>query len=131
MRIYLDDARPCPVGWTLAKTADEAIALISKAKEEGTLEAVSLDHDLAPEHYEPSSGYSVAPAPPATKTGFDVALWIVENRAWPKLVVLHSMNPVGRERMFRLLTTAATREGKDVVVRQVVGFRRGHEDLVP
>ena len=42
MKVYLDDLRPVPDGWVLAKTASEAIGLLTTR----TVTDLSLDHDL-------------------------------------------------------------------------------------
>lgn len=97
-KLWLDDIREpwnhgC-VGWTWVKTAEDAIELLKKE----FVEEASLDHDLAPEHYPfsdvPESQYT-------QKTGYDVVLWLEQNpEYWPKNGVrVHSMNPVGRQRM--------------------------------
>lgn len=44
MKLWLDDVRPAPDGWTWAQTAREAVDLINSHGPE--IEAVSLDHDL-------------------------------------------------------------------------------------
>jgi len=84
MRLYLDDERPTPAGWTRAYTSAEAIALLAA----GGVVEISLDHDLGP---------------PEAGTGYDVACWIEEKAAFGELKPLrwgvHSANPVGRERM--------------------------------
>lgn len=41
---YLDDLRPCPDGFVLAKTAGECRELI--CKHEGNINILSLDNDL-------------------------------------------------------------------------------------
>jgi hypothetical protein len=94
MKLWLDDIREpakhgC-AGWTWAKTADEAIDYLKT----GTVTEASLDHDLSFEHYElgSNSGYK-------EKTGYDVILWMEENNVWPKTLAVHSMNPVGAQRM--------------------------------
>lgn len=42
VRLYLDDVRPCPVGWTLARSVAEAIEVMKR----WTVVDASLDHDL-------------------------------------------------------------------------------------
>jgi pimeloyl-ACP methyl ester carboxylesterase len=72
------------------KTSAEAIALL----EEGTVTAISLDHDLGE-----SGG-----------TGYEVACWIeeaaYEGRLAPIEVTIHSANPVGRVRMEQAIARA-------------------------
>lgn len=60
MRVYLDDERPTPEGWTRAYTAQEAINFL----ETGIVTHLSLDHDLGPEE---------------AGTGYDVCKWVEEN----------------------------------------------------
>ncbi|MGO9833558.1 MAG: YpsA SLOG family protein [Polyangiaceae bacterium] len=88
-RIWLDDVRPEPAGWTRAKTAREAIALL----EAGGVEAISLDHDLGDET--------------TCGTGYEVTCWIEEAVATrgfvPPTIHIHSANVVGRERMQRAI----------------------------
>jgi len=97
MKLWLDDVREpwkhgC-LGWTWAKTAEEAIEFLKTGK----VEEASLDHDLAWEHY-PGSG--IPSTQYTAKTGYDVVLWMEENNVWPPNGVrVHSMNPVGRAKM--------------------------------
>ena len=42
MKLYVDDVRPIPEGWTGARTVLEAIKILS----EGKVEEISLDHDI-------------------------------------------------------------------------------------
>ena len=92
MFLWLDDMRKPPVGFTWAKTADEAIALL----ETGKVEFASLDHDLAEEHYadmDRSTGFK-------EKTGYEVVCWMEQYDIWPPLgCAVHSFNPVGKARM--------------------------------
>jgi hypothetical protein len=97
-KLWLDDIREpwkhgC-IGWTWVKTADEAIELLKT----GTVEVASLDHDLAVEHY---PGEDVREENYTEKTGYAVVEWLEQNpQYWPSGgVKVHSMNPVGRERM--------------------------------
>jgi hypothetical protein len=84
MKVYLDDERPTPPGWTRAYTGHEAIALLST----GQVTIISLDHDLGL---------------PEAGTGYDVCLWLEEqvilNGFTPPEIKIHSANPVGRQRM--------------------------------
>lgn len=84
MKIYLDDTRPAPPGWTLARWPDEVIALIIA----GGVTDISLDHDLGDD---------------ARGVGYDVILWIEERVAtsgWrPPNIAVHSANSAARQRM--------------------------------
>ena len=93
MKLYLDDTRKCPVGWTLARNYDEAIKFLAT----GRVTEASLDHDLAPEHY--------MDEPTSEKTGYDVVCWMEENNVWPvDGVSVHSMNPAGAWRMRQVIS---------------------------
>ena len=88
-RVWLDDVRPAPQGWTRAYTAREAIALL----ETGGVVEISLDHDLGDEA--------------TCGTGYQVATWVEEavvTRGFmPPTIHIHSANVVGRERMQRAI----------------------------
>jgi hypothetical protein len=84
MKVFLDDVRPTPVGWTRVYWPDEAIALLAT----GTVEVISLDHDLGDD----SRG-----------TGYDVVLWIEQAVALhgfkPPAITIHSANPAASSKM--------------------------------
>ncbi len=89
MRVWLDDLRPMPDGYThWAKTADEAIALLQT----GEVEEISLDHDLGKSQ---SDGYTAE----AEQTGYTVARFIEEGAVKGTVkrmrLRIHSQNPVG------------------------------------
>lgn len=81
MLVWLDDqdCRDPESGWTVVRTADEAIALLST----GEVEAISLDHDLKDFRQSPY---------PCEITGMDVVKWMIANSVFPKVVNVHSMN---------------------------------------
>jgi hypothetical protein len=87
MRVWLDDVREAPSGWTWVKTSADAIALLAG----GDVAEISLDHDL---------GDDVV-----NGTGYSVVCWIEEAVATrgfvPPKMQIHSANVVGRERMAR------------------------------
>lgn len=105
MKLWLDDIREpwkhgC-LGWAWAKTADQAIAILKSGK----VTEASLDHDL-------SEMATIGQPTVGEKTGYTVVLWMEENDAWPETVDVHSMNPVGAQRML------------DVICRHTNGKRR-------
>ena len=59
MKVYLDDVRQAPEGWVRTYTVAETIELLKT----GEVVELSLDHDLAPEHYagqlDSRTGYAV------------------------------------------------------------------------
>jgi hypothetical protein len=92
MILWLDDIRePWRHGFLnceWAKTADEAIALLQTGK----VTFASLDHDLS---IDDTMGM-----PKGEKTGYSVICWMEKNNVWPQDGVrVHSMNPVGRQKM--------------------------------
>lgn len=92
MKVYLDDERQTPDGWVRTYDVAETIELLKT----GSVTDLSLDHDLALEHY--SGDYSKAP------NGYDVLVWLEEQVALhnfrpPPRITAHTMNPVAWEKM--------------------------------
>ncbi|RTE05404.1 cyclic-phosphate processing receiver domain-containing protein [Paenibacillus whitsoniae] len=87
IHVYLDDSRPCPSGFVLARDAVECIALL----EECEVDILSLDHDL---------GWMTK------QTGMDVAEWLVQTRKFPQTVYIHTSSPWACKEMFQLLNGA-------------------------
>ena len=93
IKVYLDDERPCPEGWVLVKTADEAIEKLKTC----WVTHISLDHDLALMHY--AGHYETG-----EKTGYDVLLWLEEQLDnYPyfqvPIIMIHTMNPSAMVKM--------------------------------
>ena len=63
--------------------------------------AVLLDHDLAEEHYFNDS-------PDDERTGYAVARWLADNPTQQRdaLIIIHSLNYVGAQRMLEVLRDA-------------------------
>lgn len=85
--------------WHIVRNYDQ---FVSRIMEKGLPEMISFDHDLADEHYlKPDAGEFVE------KTGYDCAKWLVEycmeNYLNLPIFYCHSMNPVGKENIERLL----------------------------
>jgi hypothetical protein len=92
MWVFLDDIRPCPNGWTPARTYDEAIELLKS----GRVVGMSFDHDLG------------LVTEFGEKTGYDVLKWIEEQVIMhdfcpPIEMTIHSANPVGHQNMRRAI----------------------------
>ena len=83
INVFLDDLRPCPEGFILARDVKECIKLL----ENNEVKVLSLDHDL---------GYNL-------KTGYDLVKYMVEKDLYPEVIYLHTANPVGRQNMYQLL----------------------------
>jgi CheY-like chemotaxis protein len=86
-------------GSRLDVTCDVSVAVRWLAERE--YRAVLLDHDLADEHY-------FSNEPDDERTGYAVALWLAENPTAQRdaLIVIHSLNYAGAQRMLRVLRDA-------------------------
>lgn len=85
IKLFLDDTRPCPDGWTLVRWPQDAMPLLLAEQ----VSDLSLDHDLGDD---------------ATGTGYTLVTWLEEQVALnnlrpPARLKVHSGNPVGRARM--------------------------------
>ena len=84
MKVYLDDERSTPEGWTRVYWPEEAIALLRT----GDVKEISLDHDLGDDD---------------RGTGYDVIKWIEEQVVTanfvPPAIKVHSANVSAREKM--------------------------------
>ena len=90
MKIWLDDVRPAPEGYTLAKSVNETINLILKAENDGVrIAVIDCDHDLR--DYANDGG-----------DGIKLLDWLVERGTFYP-IALHTANPVGRDNMMRLI----------------------------
>jgi hypothetical protein len=83
INVFLDDTRPCPKGFHLARTVEQCNKYLNNYK----IDVLSLDHDL---------GFG-------KPTGFDLAKYMVRRRLFANQIIIHSANPVGSFRMFFLL----------------------------
>lgn len=91
MKLFLDDLRNVPNGYIVARTYEECVSLLENNK----IETISLDHDLG-----------------TKKTGYDVCLWLIEHKIYPKEILIHSANPVGQKNMIQLLNRYMPMETK-------------------
>ncbi len=83
MKLYGDDLRPAPTGWTCARTVDEAVACLAL----GGVTEMSLDYDLGG----------------ADATGLDVLTWVESAVAAGRIplpnMTAHSGSILGRRRL--------------------------------
>lgn len=94
-KLFLDDQRPAPPGWDLVKSFDEFVAYF---QQHGCPDVVSFDHDLGLEHYpvfEQQPGDKIPYDQYTEKTGYHCAKWMVAYDHSPRVVIVHSFNPVG------------------------------------
>ena len=96
MRIWLDDVREPPSDWEWFKDADSLITALAPDNPTGyiwwnRITLISLDHDLG-----------------TSLSGWDVVKHLeyihhTQPVSFPFVVKVHSMNPVGREKMIQTL----------------------------
>ncbi|MFF2479469.1 cyclic-phosphate processing receiver domain-containing protein [Paenibacillus sp. NPDC058071] len=87
IHVYLDDYRPCPAGFVLARNAEECKLLVDSEP----IGILSLDYDL---------GWS-------EPTGYEVVRHIVESGRFPQQVYLHTSSAAGRMQMYHMLSQHA------------------------
>lgn len=83
IHVYLDDMRPCPIGFTPAHNVEECILLLLECE----VDVLSLDHDL---------GWN-------QKNGYEIVNWMIEQRRFAKEIYLHSSSLPARKRMYEML----------------------------
>ncbi len=104
--LWLDDMRPAPDGYVLAKTIQEAKTILVNER----VLFASLDHDLgackdclggkSPEQWLEETAYQSMPHCEHFGTGYDLVCWMEANQIWPESKPrVHSANPAGRARM--------------------------------
>lgn len=103
--IVEDDESRCD--WFRARLAGSTLDVTCDVKtairwlSERDYSTLLLDHDLADEHY-------FTDEPDDERTGYAVALWLAENPTAQRdaLIIIHSLNYVGAQRMLALLRDA-------------------------
>lgn len=83
INVYLDDFRPCPEGFVLARNVEECLLLLGNSK----VNILSLDHDLGI----------------GEPTGYDLVKEMVERGYYANEIYLHSSSTSGRMNMYELL----------------------------
>ncbi|RKP56920.1 cell division protein FtsJ [Cohnella endophytica] len=86
INVFLDDIRPCPRGFVVARSAEECLLLMSAS----AVRVLSLDYEL---------GYG-------QPNGLAVVQGIIASGNYPKEVYVHSSSLMGREYMVRELRAA-------------------------
>jgi hypothetical protein len=105
MKLWLDDRRPAPPGWTRVHTVAEAQAYLQT----GEVDEASLDHDLGAceacmgglsvEEWAEAHDWDM-PQCEHLGTGYTLCAWMEETDCWPKQKPrVHSMNHRGSARM--------------------------------
>jgi hypothetical protein len=105
-KLYLDDIRKAPdETWIIVRNFE---AFANWIEANGLPDVVSFDHDLGHgQAYRKPRGKRIW-IPRAEfeqiKDGYDCCKWMLENYGMPKEARVHSMNPVGAERLRNLLS---------------------------
>jgi hypothetical protein len=94
VKLFIDDVRECPAGWTLARTHDAALEALASR----TVSHVSFDHDLGEE-----------------RDGHDIATWLEEtiyyDESFPVPVMsVHSDNGPGIAELRRCIEAIERRK---------------------
>lgn len=93
IKVYVDDIRQAPEGWTLVRTISEAIRILTTQY----VEALSLDHDVM---YVKSDGITYAPA----EEDFASIAYVVRLLPKPpRTVYVHSANPAAYPKIKAIL----------------------------
>jgi hypothetical protein len=105
MKLWLDDERPPPQGWSLAKNLNEAKEFLMT----GAVLEASLDHDLGIRKIGTKKiirpdGSTQEEEITLEENGTHLVDWMINTNHWPKTKPkVHSMNPVGAARMRQLI----------------------------
>lgn len=114
MKLWLDDLRPAPEGWTHVYDIEEA----KKQLLTGEVEHMSLDHDLgvmplcgtcservdSESEIEDPAECRCSCHRQLQPTGYDLCVWMAANEVWPdNKPAVHSQNPVGRKNMLAVI----------------------------
>jgi hypothetical protein len=113
MKLWIDDVRPAPEGYVWCKSVNEAKNVITGANakfvqtcknglpdESLFIELISLDHDAG--NYAKDGGDYIRL--------LDWLEWLYDGRGTNTNFHIHSMNPVGRENMRRIIQKNGWRE---------------------
>jgi hypothetical protein len=86
INVYMDDVRPCPQGFTVARSAEECLLLLAASE----VNLLSLDYELGL----------------GQPNGLTVVHGIIASGKYPKEVYVHSSSMMGRAQMVRELRAA-------------------------
>ena len=81
MKIFLDDTKLCPLGWTWVKTVEDFKKTVQENIDD--LESISLDYELE--------------ATDKGRTGMDACRYLIENNIRCHEIVIHSSHPYARK----------------------------------
>jgi hypothetical protein len=108
MKLWLDDLRPAPDGWTHVKTVAQAKAALAT----GEVDIASLDHDLGLGDVDGSDPRALllratelfGASARVEENGSTLVRWMAETGHWPRHKPhVHSANPVGAAYMREMI----------------------------
>jgi hypothetical protein len=104
MKLYVDDLRKCPEGWTLARNNTEAIRLLAT----GYVEEISIDHDICVPNVEFIDNSVRKRLAIGEETFQPVAYYLaaMKPELRPVVINFHTANPAGATKMMDILTEA-------------------------
>ena len=122
-KFFFDDVRDAPSSsWTLARDVSQARYILLQEP----FDIMSLDHDIGfqmachsciEEVFKESGNDSIAISNKLAEgckhceTGTTLARWMCDYLTkWPRIILIHSANPYGQERMLNILKEHVTRE---------------------
>jgi hypothetical protein len=119
MKVYLDDCRATPNGWTRTYTPKQTIELLKSHR----VDALSLDHDLGDDE--------------GIGTGYSVLLWMEKHVVYygyipPSSISIHSSNPSARSKMLAAIETIRTlaKKGNNTKTVKLPKLKRLNEKLL-
>jgi hypothetical protein len=106
INVFMDDVRPCPEGWVVARTIADAMWLLLNEQ----VVHMSLDHDMGACKECREKGLHVGDMQtpettfmnwcPHDDDGSALVRWMIDSNHWPVYKpTVHSANPVGAARM--------------------------------
>ena len=101
IKLYVDDIRPCPDGWVLARTITEAIRILALQD----VSVCSLDHDICHAILPGDDHGSNIYQPVCCPETYEAVAWYISlmpKERRPK-VKFHTANPAGRAKMQKIL----------------------------
>ena len=104
MKLYVDDLRKCPEGWTLARTNTEAIRLLAT----GYVEEISIDHDICVPNVQFVNEVVRKRLAIGEETFQPVAYYLatMPESMRPSTINFHTANPEGAAKMKSILDAA-------------------------
>ena len=103
IKLFIDDIRDAPEGWTLCRTITESIRFICNYGQ--SIDEISLDHDISHEIVV-DGAYRPFPSPETYQAvAHYIAAFYGNEMIQPKITI-HSANPIGAKEMHCMLIQA-------------------------